>query len=90
MRFVLVNDMAPRVASVCTACSRPLKRGYLHDLATSRCYCGIACYPQWMGMSGFSWAFASANAFDLAIAWPKLTADVASALFDSTWRDHVG
>jgi hypothetical protein len=43
-----------------------------------------------MGMSGFSWAFASANAFELAIAWPKLTADVASALFDSTWRDHVG
>jgi hypothetical protein len=90
MRFVLVTDMAPRVTSICTACSRPLKQGYLHDLATSRRYCGIECYPQWMVMRGFIWSSASANPFELAIAWPKLTADVASALFDSTWRDQVG
>src|SRR5260370_37204382 len=32
LRFVLVNDMAPRRPSVCTGCSRPLERGYLHDL----------------------------------------------------------
>ena len=90
IRFVLVNDMAPRAASVCKACSRPLKQGYLHDLATSSRYCGIECYPQWMVMSGSIWSLASANAFELAIAWPKLTAEVTSALFDSTWRDHVG
>ena len=90
MRFVLVNDMSPRVASACTACSRPLKQGYLHDLATSRRYCGIACYPQWMVMSEFIWSFALADAFELDIAWPKLTADVASAVFDGVWRDHVG
>jgi hypothetical protein len=70
MRFVLVTDMVPRVTSVCTACSRPLKQGYLHDLATSRRYCGIECYPQWTVMRGFIWSFASANPFELAIAWP--------------------
>src|SRR3954463_6373724 len=53
MKFVLVNDMAPRKPSVCTDCSRPLERGYLHDLSTSKRYCGIECYPQWMMASGF-------------------------------------
>ena len=32
----MVNNMAPRNPSVCAACSRPLERGYLHDLSTSR------------------------------------------------------
>ena len=54
MKFVLVNDMAPRKSSVCTQCSLPLERSYLHDLSTSKRYCGIECYPQWMVMSGFS------------------------------------
>ena len=36
MRFVLVNDMAPRNPSACAACSRPLERGYLRDLSTSK------------------------------------------------------
>jgi hypothetical protein len=90
MRYVLVNDMVPRASSVCTACSRPLKQGYLHDLDTSRHYCGIECYPQWMVMNGFVWSFASVNAFEFAFALPRLTADVTSAMFDSTWRDHVG
>src|SRR5712664_74157 len=52
-KFVLVNDMAPRRPSVCTECSRPLERGYLHDLSTSKRYCGIECYPRWMVVSGF-------------------------------------
>ena len=90
MKFVLVNDMAPRGTSGCTACSRPLKQGYLHDLSTSRRYCGIECYPQWMVVSGIIGLFAPANPFELAIVWPKLTVDVASALFDSAWRDHGG
>jgi len=90
MKFVLVNDMASRSTSVCTACSRPLERGYLHDFSTSKHYCGIECYPQWMVVSGFVGSIAPTNPFELAIAWPKLTVDVASALFDSAWRDHGG
>jgi hypothetical protein len=44
VQFVLVNNMAPRNPSVCMACSQPLERGYLHDLSTSRRYCGVECY----------------------------------------------
>jgi hypothetical protein len=90
MKFVVVNNVAPRRPSTCTACSRPLERGYLHDLTTSRRYCGVECYPRWMVVSGFVGSVALTNPFELAIAWPKLTVDVASALFDSAWRDHRG
>ncbi len=34
--------------------------------------------------------FVLVNPFELAIAWPKLTVDVASALFDSAWSNHCG
>jgi hypothetical protein len=34
MKFVAVNNRAPRGPSVCAACSRSLERGYLHDLST--------------------------------------------------------
>ncbi len=84
MKFVVVNDRAPRTATVCAACARPLERGYLHDLSISRRYCGVECYPP---VSGFG-SVATANAFEPAIAWPKLTVDVASSLFDSAWGDH--
>jgi hypothetical protein len=90
MKFVLVNNMAPRKPSVGTACSRSLERGYLHDPSTSKRYCGIECYPRWMVVSEFVGSIAPTNPFELAIAWPKLTVDVASALFDSAWRDHDG
>jgi hypothetical protein len=90
MKFVLVNDMAPRRTSFCTACSRPLKQGYLHDLATSMRYCRIECYPRWIVVSGFVGSVATMNPFELAIAWPTQTVDVASALFDSAWGDHRG
>src|SRR6266702_1748515 len=90
MKFVLVNNMAPRNAKVCEQCSRPLELGYLHDLSTSRRYCGIECYPQSMVASGFVGSIAPETPFELAIAWPKLTVDVASALFDSAWSDHSG
>ncbi len=81
IKFVLVNDMAPRTTSICTACSRPLEQGYLHDLSTLTRYCGIECYPRWMMVGGFVGSFAPTNPFELAIAWRKLTVDVASALF---------
>jgi len=90
MKFVLVNDMALRTPSVCTECSRPVEWGYLHDLSTSKRYCEIECYPQWMMVSGFVGSIAPTNPFELAIAWPKLTVDVASALFDSAWSNHGG
>jgi hypothetical protein len=90
MKFVLVNDMAPRRTSICTACSRSLEQGYLHDLSTSRRYCGIECYHRWMVVGGFVGSVATTNPFELATAWPKLTVDVASALFDSAWGNHDG
>jgi hypothetical protein len=90
MKFVVVNNMSPRNPSVCEACSRPLERGYLHDLSSSRRYCGVACYPRWMVVSGFGGSVATTNPFELAIAWPTLTVDVASALFESAWGDHRG
>ena len=88
MKCVLVNNMAPRNPSVCAECSQPLERGYLHDLSTSKLYCGIECYSRWMVVSGFVGSVAPMTPFELAIAWPKLTVDVASALFDSAWSNH--
>jgi hypothetical protein len=90
MKFVVVNNMALRKPSVCAECSRPLERGYLHDLSTSKRYCGVECYPRWMVANGFVGSIAPAAAFELAVAWPKLTVDVASALFDSAWSNHCG
>jgi hypothetical protein len=87
IKFVVVNNMAPRNRSVCVACSRLLERGYLHDLSTSRRYCGVECYPL---ATGFVGSVSTANLFELAIAWPRLTVDVASSLFDSAWGDHRG
>ena len=85
MQFVLVNNMAPRNPSACAACSRPLDRGYLHDLSTSRRYCGIECYRQSAVVNEFVGSIAPATALELAAARPRLTVDVASALFDSAW-----
>lgn len=87
MRFVLVNNRAPRTPSVCAECSRPLERGYLHDLSTSRRYCGVECSPL---VSGFVGSVTTPNPFCMAIAWPKLTVDVASSLFDSAWGNRHG
>jgi len=88
MKFVVVNNMAPRNPSVvCAARSRPLERGYLHDLSTSKRYCGIECRPLARGIVE---SVATTNPFALAVAWPTLTVEVASALFDSAWGDHRG
>jgi hypothetical protein len=90
MKFVVVNNMAPRNPSICAECSRLLERGYLHDLSTSKRYCGIECSPRWMAVSGSVGSVTPTNPFELALAWPKLTVDVASALFDSAWSNHGG
>jgi hypothetical protein len=85
MKFVVVNSRAPRNASVCAACARPLEWGYLHDLSISRHYCGVECYPL---VRRFVGSVATANPFELAIAWPMLTVDIASSLFDSEGGDN--
>jgi hypothetical protein len=43
-----------------------------------------------MVVSGFVGSVAPTNPFELAIVWPKLTVDVATALLDSSWGDHGG
>jgi hypothetical protein len=83
MQFVLVNNMTPRNPSVCAACSQPLERGYLHDLFTSRRYCGVECYRRCIVVSEFVGSGSTTDPFELVIAWPKLTIDIASALFAS-------
>jgi hypothetical protein len=90
MKFVLVNNRAPRNPTVCAECSVPLQRGYLHDLSTSKRYCGLGCHPRRTAMAGFVRPVAPTNPFELAIAWPRLTVDVASALFDSAWSNRGG
>jgi hypothetical protein len=85
MKFVLVNDMASPKASICAWCALPLDRRYLHDLSTSKCYCGVECYPRWMLVSGTFGSTAPASPFELSMTWAQLTFGVASALFDSAW-----
>jgi hypothetical protein len=88
MKFVMVNNRTPRDPSVCTACSQPLERDYLHDFSTSRRYCGVECYSRQTVAPGAVESVATTNPFELAVALPRLTVDVASALFDSAWRDN--
>jgi hypothetical protein len=63
MEFVVVNNMAPRKPSVCAARSRPLERGYLHDLSSLRRYCGVDCHPRWMVASAFVGSVTSTSLF---------------------------
>ena len=88
MKFVVVNSMAPRSPAACAACSRPLELAYLHDLSNSKRYCGITCYHTRTKVSGFAGSIVPMNAFALAIAWPTLTVEVASALFGSAWGNN--
>jgi hypothetical protein len=88
MKFVLVNNRAPRNSTFCAVCSQPLKRGYLRDFSTSKRYCGIECYPQCL-VSDLIGSLASSIPLEFAIAWPMLAVDVASALFDSAWNNHL-
>jgi hypothetical protein len=87
---VLVNNSAPRNPCVCAGCARPLEQSYLHDLFTSKRYCGVECHAQLTVMNEFVGTIGATDPFELAIAWPKLTVDVASALFDSAWSNHGG
>lgn len=79
MKFVVVNSMALRSPAVCAACSRPLKQAYLHDLSSSKHYCRIKCYPRRTMVRSFAGSIATMNPYELAIAWPTLTVEVASA-----------
>ena len=45
MNFVVVNGRTPFRKSFCVHCSNPLdEQGYLRDIRTRLCYCGLACY----------------------------------------------
>ena len=45
MRFVLVNDMAPRVTSVCAACSRSLNRAICMTVPPRAAIAGSSATP---------------------------------------------
>jgi hypothetical protein len=85
MNFVLVNHRTLRRPSSCAACSRPLQRGYLHDLSTHSRYCCVECYP---GRVTSSTAKAGPfDPLDLFLVLPKLTIDVVSAVVDGASPD---
>jgi hypothetical protein len=44
MWFVLVNGRAPRRASTCAHCGKPIATGYLRDLTSQLAYCDRACF----------------------------------------------
>jgi hypothetical protein len=51
MRFVMVNDGAPRPQSFCAMCCEPIGKSYLRELVTRRSYCDTSCYlgrPTWI------------------------------------------
>ena len=89
MNFVLVNHRTLQRPSCCAACFHPLQRGYLRDLSTDSRYCSVECYPG-PAADSVAGSLAKADPFGLAILFmllPKLTVDVASAVFDSAARD---
>jgi hypothetical protein len=44
MKFVLVNDRAPFRKNLCAFCAVPIGNGgYLRDMRTRLCYCGVEC-----------------------------------------------
>jgi hypothetical protein len=82
MKFVLVNQRAPRTRPACAACSGPLQQGYLHDLSSHSRYCGIECYSAHM-VNGWSLPSSTRTSpFELVGLWSKLTLEAASTLFD--------
>jgi hypothetical protein len=88
MNFVLVNHRTLRRPSCCAACFSPLQLSYLRDLSTDSRYCSVECYPG-PAADGLTGSLAKADPFGLALLMllPKLTIDVASAVFDSAERD---
>ena len=89
MNFVLVNHRTLRRPSGCATCFSPLQRSYLRDLATDSRYCSVECYPG-PAADALTGPLAKGDPFGLALLFmllPKLTIDVASAVFDSSERD---
>jgi hypothetical protein len=44
IRFVLVNDRAPRIDTTCALCSVKIKNGYVRALLTGQIYCAAQCF----------------------------------------------
>lgn len=51
MKFVLVNHRTPCGPSSCLECCRPLRSGYLREVATQRPYCDYDCYRRYEAKS---------------------------------------
>jgi hypothetical protein len=89
MNFVLVNHRTLRRPSCCAACFQSLQRSYLRDLSTDSRYCSVECYLD-HAADGLAQSLAKVDPFGVAILFmmlPKLTVDVASAVFGSAGRD---
>jgi len=89
MKFVLVNHSSVRRPACCAACSRPLERGFLHDLSTHRRYCGVECYRIRIANSEVIGWLTEINPLALAIGWLHFTVTFLSALFDAERRDSA-
>ena len=46
MRFVLVNERAPRREPFCVSCYEPIRTGYLREIGTHLTYCNQGCYEE--------------------------------------------
>jgi hypothetical protein len=44
MRFVLVNNRAPRMGGHCALCGGIVEQGYVRDLQTRLIYCDTQCF----------------------------------------------
>lgn len=50
MNFVLVNGRTPYKKSFCGLCRQPIDlNGYVRDIRTRLCYCGVTCYAAQCG-----------------------------------------
>ncbi len=58
MKFVLVNDKAPRLSTTCAHCRAPIETHYLRDLSSKAPYCGYACYLAWKKNAPVVWYMA--------------------------------
>jgi len=44
IRFIVVNNRAPRTPSYCALCDAKLLFGYVREIETELCYCSHACF----------------------------------------------
>ena len=47
IRFVLVNNRAPRTDQHCALCDGLIEKGYVRDSQTRLIYCDMQCFAGW-------------------------------------------